>query len=294
MQKMIIEARVNEYAGRDANPHVPWTADEIADTAVRCREAGASILHYHARAADGSPLPTVEENARIIRKVRAACDILILPTLGFTSNDGDPAGRIQCMLDLAKDRETRPDIVPIATGSANFESYDSTTRSFQDADEVYINSTETLIDYARKIRAAGMKPKLSVWSIGFMRRAIALIEAGFVDEPAYFLLHMTAGSIITGHPGTAEGLGHLAAYLPKSIPHYWTANVVGGNLIGLAERVAMLGGNLAPGLGDHPYSELGAPTNEELVGRCAQICRATGREIATPDDVREMLHLSSR
>src|SRR6476620_2073517 len=77
---MIIEARVNEYAMRDQNRNVPWTAEEIAFTAARCREAGASILHLHARAHDGSPLQTVEENAEIIRRVRAKCDILILPT----------------------------------------------------------------------------------------------------------------------------------------------------------------------------------------------------------------------
>ena len=44
-KKMIIEARINEYAMRDDNPHVPWTPDEIAETAARCREAGASIVH---------------------------------------------------------------------------------------------------------------------------------------------------------------------------------------------------------------------------------------------------------
>ena len=53
--KMILEARINEYAMRDQNPHVPWTPDEIADTAARCREAGASIVHFHARNPDGSP-----------------------------------------------------------------------------------------------------------------------------------------------------------------------------------------------------------------------------------------------
>ena len=72
---MIIEARVNEYAMRDQNPHVPWKAEEIADTAARCREAGASILHFHARAHDGSPLQTVDENAEIIRRVRSKCAI---------------------------------------------------------------------------------------------------------------------------------------------------------------------------------------------------------------------------
>ena len=130
LSKMIIEARINEYAMRDQNPNVPWTAEEIADTAARCREAGASILHFHARAHDGSPLRTVEENAEIIRRVRAKCDILILPTLGFFSNDEDSANRIDCMVQLAKDPLTRPDIAPIDTGSTNLESFDPATGAF--------------------------------------------------------------------------------------------------------------------------------------------------------------------
>ena len=54
-KKMIIEARINEYAMREENRHVPWTPDEIAETAARCRQAGASIVHFHARKPDGSP-----------------------------------------------------------------------------------------------------------------------------------------------------------------------------------------------------------------------------------------------
>ncbi len=54
-KKLIIEARVNEYMMRDANPNVPWTPDEIARAAAEAREAGASIVNYHARNADGSP-----------------------------------------------------------------------------------------------------------------------------------------------------------------------------------------------------------------------------------------------
>src|SRR5690242_14409387 len=91
--KMILEARINEYAMRDENPHVPWTADEIAESAARCREAGASIVHFHGRNPDGSPLHGIEPYAEIIRKIRSKCDVLIHPTLGWFSNDDDPAAR---------------------------------------------------------------------------------------------------------------------------------------------------------------------------------------------------------
>lgn len=291
MKKMIIEARINEYAMRDINPHVPWTADEIAETAARCREAGASIVHFHARNPDGSPLHGEAAYAEIIRKIRSKSDILVHPTLGWFSNDGDPAGRIDCVTTLARDAATRPDFAPIDTGSVNLESYDPATRRFRHDERVYINRTDTLQLYAREFRRSGIKPQLVTWSIGFTRRAAALIDMGLIDEPAWFLVNMTDGHVLTGHPGTVEGLQAHLDFLPKHRRIEWASNVVGGNLLDLAEASARLGGHIAPGIGDHPYQELGCPPNEEIVRIAARAGRAAGREIATPQDVREMLGL---
>lgn len=291
---MIIEARINEYAMRDQNPHTPWSPQEIADAAARCREAGASILHYHSRAADGSPLQTLEINAEIIRLVRAKTDMLILPTLGFFANDDDPKSRIDCMLQLARDPQTKPDLAPIDTGSVNLETFDPAIGAFAHPGRVYRNATDTLIHYARELKAAGIKPKLVCWSIGFVRRAAAMMQAGLVDEPGYFLINMTDGPYITGHPGTPQGLQALIDYLPKDKRCVWTANIVGGSLVDLAAFVAKAGGNIAPGIGDHPYMELGAPPNHEIVARVARIARDNGREIASPDDARRILALPQR
>jgi uncharacterized protein (DUF849 family) len=289
MNKMILEARINEYAMRDVNPNIPWTADEIAETAARCRAEGAAIVHFHARSEDGSPLHTVEAYAEIIRKIRSKSDILIHPTLGWFSNDRDPAGRIDCVTTLALDTTTKPDVAPIDTGSTNLENYDPATKCFSYADRVYINRTETLELYAREFRRSRIKPQLVCWSVGFVRRALALIQTGLVSEPAYFLMNMTDGLYLTGHPGTAEGLHAYLQFLLPNSKIEWAANIVGGNLLNLAEMAAKRGGHLAPGIGDYPYKELGCPSNEEVVRMAAQKVRSAGRELASIDDVREML-----
>lgn len=290
MKKMILEARINEYAMRDENPHVPWTADEIAETAARCREEGASIVHFHARNPDGSPLHGVAAYADIIRKIRSKSDILVHPTLGWFSNDGDPAGRIDCVTTLARDPATRPDFAPIDTGSLNLEAYDAQARAFRHADRVYLNRTDTLQLYAREFRRCGITPQLVTWGVGFTRRAAALIEMGLVARPAWFLVNMTDGACITGHPGTAAGLRAHLDFLPATGVE-WASNVVGGNLLELADLTARLGGHLAPGIGDHPYRELGSPPNEEIVRIAARAARAAGREVATPQEARELLGL---
>ncbi|WP_418317668.1 3-keto-5-aminohexanoate cleavage protein [Piscinibacter sakaiensis] len=291
-KKMIIEARINEYAMRDDNPHVPWTADEIAETAARCREEGASIVHFHARNPDGSPLHGVDAYAEIIRKIRSRSDILVHPTLGWFANDDDPAGRIACVTTLACDPATRPDFAPIDTGSVNLESYDAESRSFHHGERVYINRTTTLELYARDFKRSGIKPQLVTWAVGFTRRAAAMIEMGLVDEPAWFLVNMTEGACLTGHPGTAAGLKAHLAFLPANRKVEWASNVVGGNLLELADTTARLGGHLAPGIGDHPYLELGCPRNEEVVRMAVRTARAAGREIASPQETREMLGLA--
>jgi len=288
-KKFILEARINEYAMRDRNCNVPWTADEIAETAARVRAEGAAILHFHARNPDGTPLNTVAAYAEIIRKVRATSDILILPTLGFISNDTDGKNRINCVAQLALDDTTKPDIAPIDTGTANFETYDPETKAFGFSERLYINTTDTLIHYAQTLKAAKVKPKLVSWSVGFTRRALALVDAGFVSEPIYMLFHLTDGPYTTGHPATEEGLRAHLAFVPSDRKVEWTLNAVEGNVLKLAPMIAREGGHMAIGIGDYPYPEHGYPPNETVIGEAVKIVRSAGREMATPDDVREML-----
>ncbi|AIC29600.1 3-keto-5-aminohexanoate cleavage protein [Rhizobium sophorae] len=292
-KKIILEARVNEYAPRTSNPNIPYTADEIVEAAVAARKAGAAILHYHARTADGGATNTVEANAEIIREVRQATDLLILPTLGFISNDADAMKRIDTVATLALDPATKPDIAPIDTGSANLELWDAETRRFENPERLYLNTTESLAHYARTLAEKGVKPKLVSWSVGFTRRAIALMDAGLVRGPAYFLLHLTGGRYITGHPPTEAGLMAHLAFLPDDRPIEWTVNCLGGNLLNIAPAICRLGGHMAIGIGDYPYREFGTPTNAEVISRAVEIAQKVGREPATPQEARAILELDA-
>ena len=79
--------------------------------------------------------------------------------------------------------------------------------------------------------------------------------------------------------------------LPQNRRLEWASNIVGGNLLNLAEISANLGGHLAPGIGDYAYRELGSPRNDEVVRIAVERVRRAGREIASPDETREMLGL---
>ena len=287
-KKLIIEARINEYMMRDDNPNVPWTPDEIAEAAAGARQAGASIVHYHARNADGSPCHDAETYTEIIRKIRGACDVLVHPTLGQVTIKGDEA-RLRHIVDAVDDPALKPDIAPIDIGSTNVDVYDAPTKAYRTDGLAYVNTIGTLRFLAERLRELGVKPVIVSWTIPFTRTLEAFLDMGLVDEPVYLLFALSDGGYLGGHPGTVQGLMAHLDFLPRNRRIEWSVNNKVGNLFGPAAAAIEMGGHVAVGLGDYPYTELGAPTNADVVREMARLAKAMGREVATPDDTREML-----
>lgn len=292
IKKLIIEARVNEYAMRDENPNVPWTADEIAREAAAIREAGASVLHFHARKPDGAPDHAYETYAAVIRGIREASDLIVHPTLGQITVEGEKA-RIAHILRLAEDPRLRPEFASLDLGSTNIDVYDRERRRFTSTEKSYINTTGTLIRFAEAFKRVGVRPLVACWSIPFVRMIEAFFDMALLPSPAYVLLIHTGGGQLGGHPPTPAGLRAYLDALPPGRPIEWTVSSKPGTLFPTAAQAIQLGGHVSIGIGDNPYAELGAPTNAELVRRVAELARACGREVATPDEARLMLGIAA-
>jgi uncharacterized protein (DUF849 family) len=287
-KKLVIEVRVNEYAMRDRNPNVPWTAAEIGRDAGEVREAGASILHFHARKPDGAPCHDYEAYAAVIRAIRAASDLIVHPTLGQITLEGDDA-RIAHIVRLAKDPVLKPEFASVDTGSTNIDIYNPAAKRFVTGDKTYVNTTRTLVHFIETFRAIGVRPAVACWAVPFLRYAEAFLDAGLIEEPLYALLVHTGDAVLGGHPPTEAGLRAFLPFLPRGHRVEWTVNAKPGNLFSIAEVAIREGGHVAIGIGDNPYTELGSPRNAELVRRIVEMAKAHGREIATPDEAREML-----
>lgn len=293
MRKLIIEARVNEYMLRcQGNPHVPYSPEEIARDAAECRAAGAAILHFHARQADGTPDHAAESYAETVQRIRAATDILVHPTLGYVTLDAGPEARLSHILAMASDPMRAPHFAPMDMGSLNVDRYNAQARRFETTELIYRNSTATLTHFAHAIRGAGLKPYLVSWNIGFTRYLGAFLDMGLLDEPAYLCLCLTDNTFLGGHPGTLRGLQAHLDFLPENRRIEWTVVNFGGNLFSLAAPIIAQGGHISIGLGDYTYGELGQPTNAELVRRIAAIARDLGREVASPDEARAILGMT--
>lgn len=289
MDKIIIEARVNELAPRDGNPNVPFLPSEIIRDAKACYDEGASILHYHGRTAEGAPEHAADFYLETNAGVRALCPMLLHPTLGYVANDADALGRFAAVEEMMKDPTTAPDFAPMDVGSVNVDWWNPEEVKFDTTDLIYKNSTGTLMHFAERIRHHGLKQYLVSWNVSFTRQIEAFMQMGVIPEPAYVCFCLTDGIMLAGHPGTPEGLDAHITFLPKDRRIVWTVVNYKGNLLLLAEKIIEAGGHISIGLGDYPFTELGQPTNAEVIAKVVEIARSLGREPATVEETREIL-----
>ena len=279
--------RVNEYLMREKNHHIPWTAEEIASDAKACREAGASIVHFHARNLDGSASHDPQEYAKAVRLIKKHSDLLIHPTLGFVTVAGD-AERIAPLKSLMADSAIRPHFAPVDMGSMNIDTFDRSTATFLSDNKVYVNSINTLKYFCREIDQGGLKPALIVWSIPCMRTVDAFMQLGIIKSPA-FVTFVLSETYIGAHPASIDGLNAHLMFLPPDKNIVWSVISKGASLLPAAKISILKGGHVSIGLGDYAYPELGMPTNADLVREVVKIANEVGRGIATPEEAKVIL-----
>ncbi len=298
MEKLIIDARLNEYTMRDPNPRVPYTADEIGRDAAACRAEGASIVHYHARDPEsGAPSGEVRHYADAAAAIRSHCDAIVMPTLG-ASTVVELDARIGHVEAMAASPETRAELVPLDLASLSLAIWPQGASAVGGDELVYHNSVGTLKALAGRATAVGARPMAAIWNVPSLRLLEAFCRTGVLPDTIFAELFTTEGGLIAGHPGTPAGLQALIDFVPTSVDCVWAAACFGANALPLAEIAIARGGHVAIGLGDYAYPELGSdangghPSNAEVVAAVAEIARRHGREVATPEETRARLGLA--
>jgi len=267
MRPLIITAAVNgAETMREQNPNVPYTPEEIADEAVRCRDAGASMVHVHGRLSDGQPTQDRKTFSQILSAIRAKTDILVQFSTGGAVGMGVEE-RIEA-LDL------RPDMATLTTGTVNF------------GDDVFMNSLPTIRAIAERLNGFGIRPEIEVFEVGMLETAIKLVKDGILNAP----LHV---DFVLGVPGAMGGAAENLDFLVSKLPEGWTWCVagIGRYEFPLAEQSIRLGGHVRVGLEDNVYISKGvlAQGSWELVERIVEFAKESGREIATPAVASEIL-----
>jgi 3-keto-5-aminohexanoate cleavage enzyme len=268
--KLIINAAITgTVLYKSSNPFLPTSIDEIVECAGRVREAGAAIVHLHARNLDQSPCYDPTVYCELVEKVRQATDLIVCVSL---------SGRFVQDIDRrAAPLASHPDLASLTLGSMNF------------IDQPSVNSPDTICELAARIYAVQATPELEIFDTGFINSANYLIRKEILRPPFYF-------NIILGSLGTAPldlaGLGHMVSMLPAGAT--WSVGGVGSYQLDANLMAIAAGGHVRVGLEDNIYydrQKKDLADNVRLIARVARIAREAAREPATPSEARQIMQL---
>jgi 3-keto-5-aminohexanoate cleavage enzyme len=271
MEKVIITAAVTgSRPTKEMNPAVPYTPEEIAQSAIECYRAGAAIAHIHVRDPDtGKPDLRIERFQEVMDRIRRECDMLInLTTSGLHLTGPNLIERRLEPVAL------RPELCSLDIGSVNFR------------DRPFVNPPEWGRAAAERMREYGVKPEIEVFDVGHIYQALDFIEEGLIGDPPYFQLCM---GVKWGIEATSENLLFMKSKLPPNAR--WSVLGVGRAQLPMIALSILLGGNIRVGFEDNIYLRKGvlARSNAKLVEMAANLVRVLQREPATPDEAREIL-----
>lgn len=256
------------------NRAVPLTPAEIAEDCRRSVAAGATVVHLHARDADGRPTYHKEVFRETITLVRAAAPDIVVCVTTSGRLFGELEQRAE-VLDL--DGAVKPDMASLTLGSMNFPR------------QVSVNAPETIQGLAERMRERGIVPELEVFDTGMLDYAEYLIGRGVLREPFYF--NFLLGSLGT-LAATPLHLSQLAAGVPRGAT--WAAAGIGRFQLPMNAMAVAMGGHVRVGLEDNLFLDTAKQqpaTNPQLVERVAGIARAMGRPVATCAQARRRIGL---
>lgn len=300
MDKLIVTCAITGGASPENNPYLPKTPAEQVQATIDCYNAGASVVHIHARnPATGLGEQKAEWFAQAIAPIRQQCDIIVNVTTGGSGKrvDGDwlykeipeesVKGRIGVVPQLCKDPMTKPDLASFNAGSPVIDIYNRKTKEWL-LKFVMVHSFPDMVYMAETMKAHEVKPELECYDIGMINNARVLGELGHIEQPLYFQCVL---GVMGQIPATVDNFIHMVRSIPAGSP--WSVCAVGLNAFPMAAMAIIMGGHVRVGFEDNIYLSKGVPakSNAQLVEKVVRIARELGREIATPAEAREILHL---
>jgi 3-keto-5-aminohexanoate cleavage enzyme len=255
---------------RSHNPAVPYTPDEIATEARRAFDAGARMVHVHARLDDGTPTQDAGRYRETVGAIREAAPEMIVQVSTGGAVGMTPAERLGSL-------ESQPDMASLTCGTVNF------------GRGVFENPAPLMLEFARAQLAARVRPELEIFDLGHLDNARWLIGKAPLEGPQHY-------DLVLGVPGGAAGTPRNVVALADRLPQdgsTWSATGIGGSFLPVITTALAAGGHVRCGFEDQIEADPGrlATSNAELVERVVAIARLLGREPASPAGARRLLRL---
>jgi 3-keto-5-aminohexanoate cleavage enzyme len=265
---ILTAALVGAEVTREQTPYLPISAQEIADEAARCREAGAAVVHLHVRNADGTPTQATSLFREAIERIRTKTDVIVQTSTGGAvgMSIDERAGPLGC----------RPEMATLNCGTLNFGA------------DVFVNTRSQIRDLAHRIRAAGSVPELECYEVGHIHEALSLFGEGLLAAPLHF-------QFVLGVPGGIGARDGIIEFMAAQVPtgSTWGVAAVGRHQKPMTEAALRLGGHARVGLEDNIYLAKGvlAEGSAPLVRQAAEFARSIGRTPVDPNRARALLGL---
>jgi 3-keto-5-aminohexanoate cleavage enzyme len=296
--KVIIEVGLNETAGKDRNPNLPYGPDEVAKAAIEAARAGAAMVHFHARRDDGTQAWTDDACYReAMEAIAAECDILCYPTYPPRVPTDE---RFAHVWALADEPSSAPlELAPIDIGSRNVVLWDREREAFAPLDllpadsQVAINSPAEIEWVLARAGERGLHPTLGIFDMTYLRYSVHALWAGLLRPPLLLKWFLTERWVSGTFP-TPAGIDAYVSQVPDGVDY--EGIVVPYAMHDPADIEALWrhgldrNQSIRVGIGDNPDAFPHA-TNAELVERAVDL--VVGRDLtpATPADVRHRLGL---
>jgi 3-keto-5-aminohexanoate cleavage enzyme len=272
MQKLIITVAITgSRIGRETTPYIPITPEEIVQSAVECRRAGAAMVHIHVRDPQtGMGTQDLSVYKQVLDPIRKQTDLIIcVTTSGIPGRNLPTEERLGPLV-------FGPELASFDGGSINL------------GDSVFIVSPEFLEVAAKRMMEMDVKPEIEIFDAGMMVACLRMRSQGFFKEPLHFQFVLGTP---WGSPATPRSLLHLLEFLPENST--WSVAGIGKGHLPMSMMALIMGGHIRVGMEDNIYyrrEEL-ARTNAQFVERIVRISQEYGRGVASPQEAREILSL---
>ena len=280
------------------SPFLPVTPEEIADAAVGAAEAGAAIIHLHARDPEtGKPDQTPQAFARFLPRIKQSTNAVVNLTTG-----GAPYMTVEERIQPAA--RFKPEVASLNMGSMNFGlfpmlkrftefKHDWEKKALEDSRDLVFRNTFKDIEYVlRTLGDAGTRFEFECYDTSHLYNLANVLERGLVRPPLFV---QTVFGILGGIGPHPEDVLHMKRTADRLFgkDYKWSVLGAGRNQLPIAAQAAAMGGNVRVGLEDSLWAGRGrlAESNAEQVRMVRQIIEGLGRSVATPDEARALLSL---
>lgn len=276
---IICAALTGAATAKNNNPSTPYTIQEFAEEAYKCRQAGAAMVHVHARTDDGQPTHEIDRIQAVYDAIKQKSPDLLICLSSAVGIFKTPEERLTQIIAV------KPEMASYNTNSMNFSIIDRNTGMIF-FDYIFDNTFTMLQDFGRAFEENKVKPEIECYDVSGIDNTMTIGKQGFFTQPMNF-------NFVWGVTGGQHFRPEIMIAMKNALPpgSNFTTCAVGVEQFPANMMSCILGGNMRVGMEDNtrmPNGEL-AKGSYEQVEWCVKVAAALNREPATPAEAREIM-----